>query len=247
MTATVYNRYTVAVIDQHIRRQLHKHLSSTHTTDDHDQTKQVKLFYKGSMSSAYKKDEKVLHDIVYKNCIPIRPHNDMKLIIYYQSPTTSKLIMTNNPSRDTTDLKATNVIYEFKCPIGDCARRNNASYIGHTTTTLSRRITMHLQNGAPEKHIRSNHSTTLTRSMMVNNTSIIARCSKKKKLMVLEAVYIKDRDPLINRQMNLRGTLSVYDGRPLVPRVWQAHVLFRPGTYRYQRSQYSFHVYMKRI
>ena len=74
----------------------------------------------------------------------------MQLIIYYQAPSTSKLIMTNNPSRDTTDLKATNVVYEFQCPIGDCARRNNSSYIGHTTTTLPRRITMHLQNGAPE-------------------------------------------------------------------------------------------------
>ena len=146
-------------------------------------------------------------------------YNEIQLTVYYQSPSTSKLVMTNNVSRDTSDLKATNVIYEFHCPIGDCARRNNSSYIGHTTTTLSRRITMHLQNGAPERHIRLNHDKTLTRSMMVNNTSIIAKCSKKKKLAILEAVYIRDRDPIINRQMDMRGTLSLYDGRPLAPRV----------------------------
>ena len=78
---------------------------------------------------------------------------------------------------------------------------------------------MHLQNGAPERHVRTKHNTTLTRSMMVDNTRIIARCSKKKKLTVLEAVYIRDRDPAINRQMDMRGTLSLYDGRPLAPKV----------------------------
>ena len=235
----VNNKYKMSDIDQHIRRQLHKHLSSpthtradgdqpnhvnlsspTQTSDDGNQSNHVKLFYKGVMSSAYKKDEKIVRDIVYKNCAPTMPYTGIKLIVYYQTPCTSKLIMTNNVTRDTSDLKATNVVYEFQCPIGDCARRNNNSYIGHTTTTLSRRITMHLQNGAPERHLRQNHGTFLTRSMMVNNTSIIARCHNKKRLSVLEAIYIRDRDPAINRQMDMRGTLSLYDGRPLAPRVW---------------------------
>ena len=78
---------------------------------------------------------------------------------------------------------------------------------------------MHLQNGATEKHVRMNHSSTLTRSMMVDNTHIIARCTQKRKLAILEAVYIRDKDPAINRQMNMRGTLSLYDGRRLAPRV----------------------------
>ena len=77
---------------------------------------------------------------------------------------------------------------------------------------------MHLQNGAPEKHVRLEHGSKLTRSMMVNNTSIIARCPKKHKLAILEAVFIRVRDPAINRQMNMTGTLSLYDGRPLAPR-----------------------------
>ena len=170
------------------------------------------------MTSAYKKDEKVLRDIVRRNCLPVAPFNEVKLIVYYQNPSTSQLVMTNNLSRDVSDLKATNIIYEFKCPVGDCARHPH-SYIGHTTTSLSRRITMHLQSGAPEKHLRSNHGARLTRSMMVSNTSILARCPKRKKLSVLEAVYIRDRDPLINRQMDMRGTLSLYEGRPLAPRI----------------------------
>ena len=160
----------------------------------------------------------MLRDIVHKNCTPIRPYNKLNLTIYYQLRSTSQMIMTNDLARDNSDLKARNVVYEYHCPVGDCVRQKNSSYIGYTTTTLSRRITMHLQNGAPEKHTRTNHGTTLTRSMMVTNTHIIARCNTKQKLTVLEAVFIRDRDPLINRQMDMKGSLSLYDGRPLAPR-----------------------------
>ena len=93
------------------------------------------------------------------------------------------------------------------------------------TTTLSRRITMHLQSGAPDKHVTSTHNQPLTRRMMVENISVLTKCSNKQKLMILEAVYIRDRDPLINRQLDMRGTLSLYDGRPLLPRIW--NVLWR--------------------
>ena len=175
----VNNKYKHSDIDQHNKRQLHKHFHP-HTADDRDSSKPVKLFFKGSMTSAYKKDEKVLRDIVYRNCTPVAPYDRIKLIIYYQAPSTSKLVMTNDLSRDACDLKATNVVYEFQCPLGDCARRK-CSYIGYTTTTLSRRITMHLQNGAPERHTRLSHDKPLTRSMMVSNTNIIARCPRKKK------------------------------------------------------------------
>ena len=216
----VNNNYSFSDIDKIIKRQLHKHLSATtHTTSRHEEPHRVNLFYRGSMSSAYKKDEKVLRSIVRRNCTPIGPFNEIKLTIYYQTPSTSKLVMTNNMSRDASDLKATNVVYEFQCPIGDCARRNNSSYISHTTTTFSRRMTMHLQNGAPERHVRFDHGTTLTRSMIVENTRIIARCPNRRRLATLEAVYIRDKDPAINRQMDMRGTLSLYDSRPLAPRV----------------------------
>ena len=217
----VNNRYKHSDIDEHIHRQLHKHLARPNQADkpNDDQSTQIKLYYQGSMSTAYKKDEKILRDIVSKNCIPTKADDKIKLIIFYKNPSISNLVMSNNLSKDTSALKATNIVYEYQCPLGDCARRNNSSYIGHTTTTLSRRITMHLQNGAPDKHTQTNHNTRLTRSMLVENTSIIAKCTNRKKLMVLEAVCIRDRDPLINRQMDMRGTLSLHDGRPLLPRV----------------------------
>ena len=49
----------------------------------------------------------------------------------------------------------------------------NNSYVGLTSTTLSRRLTMHLQGGAPLKHTRPAHNGTLNRDDIVSNTNII--------------------------------------------------------------------------
>ena len=180
--------------------------------------KTISLFYKGNMSTAYETDEKTLRDIVSRNCMPTNPQDNIKLTIYYKSPKVSGLIIKNNLSTDNSPLKANDVVYQFKCPFGDCARRSNATYIGHTTTSLSRRITMHLQDGAPKRHVEKDHKAHLTRAVVVENTTILAKCSKRWKLKVLEAVYIRDRDPVINRQSEMRGTLQLCDGQKLAPR-----------------------------
>ena len=78
---------------------------------------------------------------------------------------------------------------------------------------------MHLQEGAPEKHVKRDHGKTLTRAILVENTDIVAQCEDKKKLQVLESVFIRDLSPTINRQMNQISTLSLFDDAPLGPRL----------------------------
>ena len=209
------NNYKTSDIDDHIRRALHSHFKPPKKSEGKTQ---LKLYYKSNMNTAYKTEEKVIRDIVTQNCTPTNEEESLHLIVYYKSPKISSLVMKNNLQK-TPKLKATNVVYEFKCPIGDCARQRNSAYIGHTTTTLSRRMTMHLQDGAPLKHLSQHHNMRLTRKIIEENTSIITKCSDVRRLRVLEAVHIRDRDPLINRQQNMRGTLYLYDGRPLAPRV----------------------------
>ena len=50
---------------------------------------------------------------------------------------------------------------------------------------------------------------------MVDNTTVLCKCTNRRKLHALEAVYIRDCDPSINRQVNARGTLTLFDGAPL--------------------------------
>ena len=78
-------------------------------------------------------------------------------------------------------------------------------YIGYTRTTLSRRITMHLQSGAPLKHSQDFHSSTLNREQMVSNTSIIRQENDFNRLEIMEALYIKYTKPAINLQTTGKG------------------------------------------
>ena len=75
----------------------------------------------------------------------------LQFIPYYRSNTITKLITKNNQGPRTPPLKKTNVIYQYKCSHGDCEHLNN-TYIGMTTTTFSRRLTMHLASRGPKQH-----------------------------------------------------------------------------------------------
>ena len=59
---------------------------------------------------------------------------------------TSSLIISNNSSHSTEPLDRTNIVYMFKCSLGDCVSNENNTYVGLTTTTLSERLTMPLND-----------------------------------------------------------------------------------------------------
>ena len=213
------NGYDQEMVEQEIQKMLDARRAQDPTPPDAELNGAThKLWYKGTMSSSYKTEEKILRDIVSRNCIPVNANDKITLNVYYQSPRVSGMVMRNNLACVPSLLKATNVVYRFKCTIGDCARLSNSTYIGHTSTTVSRRITMHLQDGALLRHLDRCHGVSLTRDMMVDNTTILARCSDRRRLQILEAVYIRDMDPIINRQLNMRGALTLFDSAPLAAR-----------------------------
>ena len=52
-----------------------------------------------------------------------RSYKNVRLIIYYNKFKTSNLIIFNNSSPSTELLDRKNVVYMFKCPMGDCLQR----------------------------------------------------------------------------------------------------------------------------
>ena len=96
-------------------------------------------------------------------------------------------------------LNSTNVIYQYNCPNEDCMLQN-INYIGSRTTTLSRRLTMHLNNGAINDHTLSVHRSSLTRLNIVDNTKVLCRQRDTFRLLVHEAILIKFSNPTLNRQ-----------------------------------------------
>jgi hypothetical protein len=184
-----------------VQNAIHKKMENWHKEEPppkDDKPPPIVLYYKNHMSDKYVEDEKVIKDIIRRGVKSTTPEQDIKLVIYYKTRKTSELVVRNNPIVTTTDLKKSSVVYEYSCPLGDC--KLLSKYIGMTETSLSRRLTCHLTAGAPKQHTILVHGEKLTRAMLVDNTSILAQASDKKRLQFLEAIFITEKKPSLNIQ-----------------------------------------------
>ena len=116
---------------------------------------------------------KIMKTLIHKNILPTDPNKKIKLIIYKFK--TSNLVIRNNSSPLIRVLQKTNVIYKFKCPLGDCISNHNNIYVGLTSTTLSRRLTIHLSDTSSiaqhlKKTFMPNNTTTKNSHRQHNNT-----------------------------------------------------------------------------
>ena len=76
-----------------------------------------------------------------------------------------------------------------------------------TTTTLSRRLTLHKQEGAIKNHLLEQHHMTLDREILNNNTSILYYNNDFYKLKLAESILIDKLKPSINIQQKLFNIL----------------------------------------
>ena len=196
--ALINNGYSNTLFDETLKNYLNKILNFNNSC-----TPKIshKLYYKNQYSNAYKVDERVLKNIINNNVKCNRPNEKVNLIIYYKSRKTTSLIMKNDlTSSNDNEMQNTNLVYQYKCSIGECELQKKQNYIGMTCTTLSRRLTMHLVAGAPKLHTEVTHKCKLTRDMLVNGTKIIYKDNNFHKIAIMESLLIKKYEPEINRQ-----------------------------------------------
>ena len=124
----------------------------------------------------------------------------MKLIIWYDKFKTTNLVIKNNSSPLIGALQKNNAIYQFKCPSGDYISENNNIYVGLTSTTQSRRLTMLLSDTSSIAQHLKKHScpTTELRKILTKNT-ILEHQNNKQKLEIIEALHIRNIRPKLNR------------------------------------------------
>ena len=156
-----------------------------------------KVYYRNQMTDGHRVDERVLGDLVAAGVTCTNENDKVVLVIYYKNKKTSNIIMKNNLQKYTT-LQCTRVIYEYTCQHEDC-KPHKSKYIGHTLTTLSRRLTMHKQSGAIQKHSTS-HGETLQREELVENTIILKHYNDSNRLQIGESLLLKKIRPSINKQ-----------------------------------------------
>ena len=181
-----------------------KHFSNKTKQYNIDNTRNYKqsinLYNKNQFHTNYKIDKHILKNLIQKNVLPTDPTKKIRLIIYYNKCKTSNLIISNNTSPSTELLDMTNVLYMFKCPLGDCVSKENNVYVGLTTTTLSRQLTMHFNDSSSIALHLKNQSIPKSkfRKILVENTSIIATTTNprsptyknKKKKQIPESIEL---------------------------------------------------------
>ncbi|MPC28733.1 hypothetical protein E2C01_021943 [Portunus trituberculatus] len=140
----------------------------------------------------------------HNNVKPVDPNSQINLIIYYKTKRTSSLILKNNCHLPTATLQELNVVYQYTCHDGDCNRRPSIRILCSTITTLSKRITAHLQDGAIKMHHVTTHAdTTFNHKKIEENAVILHKEPCKARLRMTEAVYIYTKTPSINIQLIL--------------------------------------------
>ena len=86
-----------------------------------------------------------------------------------------------------------NVVYEFTCR-GD----PNNNYIGYTSRTLKKRVKEHVSGGSA---ISDHISVCNSKGVTINDFVILHRSHTKQETMVHEALAIKEKSPVLNKNL----------------------------------------------
>ena len=121
--------------------------------------------------------------------------------------------MKNNLSPPLPQHLKTNIVYSFKCPFAH-SNVHEYEYIGLTSTTLENRLRNHTYRGSIKEHILHEHNTSVTKTQLIENTSILAHAENRHKLFIKEALLILQKSPIINCQYdNFCNVLKLYKSR----------------------------------
>ena len=101
-----------------------------------------------------------------------------------------------------------NVVYEFTCR-GD----PNTKYIGYTNRTLEKRVKEHVSGGSAVSDHISVCNECNSKGVTINDFVILHRSHTKQETMVHEALAIKEKSPVLNKNLikpGLTFTLMIF-------------------------------------
>ena len=207
----INNNYSNNIIDRQIEKFVTNKLISNSINTPESPRSTIDLYYRSQFHRNYKIDERVLREIIDNNVKCTDQQTSISLIIYYINKKTHNLIMRNNSAPPPSTPLKTNVIYKFRCPH---PHREAEEYIGLTTTTLNRRIGMHIYSGSIKRHLEDVHQVKANKAQILDNTSILTVADSRQRLYIKEALLILHQAPTINRQYdNFTNILNLYKSR----------------------------------
>ena len=207
----VNNNYSNNLVDQHINTFIHNKFSDKQSPTIKSNV--IPIFYKSQYHSNYKIEERIIKNIVKTNVKPIQTDSKVNIIVYYKNPKTCNLVIKNNLSPPVPQNLKTNVVYSFKCPFAH-SNVYDYEYIGMTSVKLQNRLQNHTYSGSIKDHILHEHNSSVTKTQLLENTSILTHAENRYKLSIKEALLILEKAPIINRQHeNLCNILKLHRSR----------------------------------
>ena len=191
------NGYNGNVIEEIISHQLNKFMSPE--AKEKNDEKILRIYHRMTYGTNHDQEEEVLKKIIQRGVEVLEPFERLTLRVFCRPRTTASLIMRNNTSGEKPMAEVTNVVYQFKCPVGACQYRNT-TYIGLTTTTLRRRMQAHRNNGGINSHYTASHDRKPLLTELLENTTIVHREPLRYRLNIAEAVHIAVKHPVLNTQ-----------------------------------------------
>ena len=153
----------------------------------------------------YKRTENQIRKIINRDVEATQENGKVNLRIYYKNRKLKNLFIKNNELKP---LEESSVVYKYICDQETCLVEQR-SYIGCTTVTIKERFKQH---AGIKKHYLTEHGRNITGSEMLPNVSVIARSPDPSELYLLEALIIKEYNPIINAQINdFNRTLKIFN------------------------------------
>ena len=198
------NDFPMKVIDAEVDKFIRgrRSMTSDANTEVHNGSPDatVKLYFRNQMTTSYKTDESKLHELVRRHLKPVAENTKVKLCIYYKTRKLQSLFVKNKSDeagQQDPNLRH-HVVYQYTCNKQGC---NSLRYIGYTTCSLHERFRMHTQTGSIIKHLKETHrENRVPRSELLAQAKVIDFCNEKRRLIFLEAIYIKTERPELNSQ-----------------------------------------------
>ena len=201
------NGYPDSMIEASIKKKMDGScLRTTNTTTATMKEEHIIIYHRLQYGSAYKEESAALRGIINRGVIPEAPYKKIQLRIYSKPNLVSSMVMKNSTAPRLPKAECTNVVYKFSCPEEMC-KSPIQDYIGHTRTTIRRRMTAHRNQGAIHQHFVDVHDRKPTLTELIENTQVIHRESNFSRLLIAEAVSIRIQKPTLNKQQEADNIL----------------------------------------
>jgi hypothetical protein len=187
----INNNFPQTLIDKTTLNFINNKMQSKISNPDKEN---IKLYFKGQMTSQYRQQEEQLKNIVKKN---VESSKDISTIIYYNNRKLKNLLIKNAPSSNNEIGNSSCVVYQFSCPEVECSI-NKQTYIGYTTNMLKDRLQQHYYKGAIRCHGQDDHDKRFNKKEIIDHTIILKKDLNSNNLKILEALFIKEKRPKIN-------------------------------------------------